>query len=258
MPGGPLSYETITVEITGGVATVTMNRPEKLNAMNKTFFRELPAVMDELTAHPDVAAAVLTGAGRAFSAGGDIAMFPALMDDIAAVRPHLKLVFDAFHSIERAGVVVIAAVNGIAHGGGTEITLACDFAVASTEATFAFREASLGLIPGFGLTRGPEVIGLPWTTRLATTAEVIDAHTAQAIGLVMEVVAPDELLARAHELARSVAANSTTAVDTAKRFLRRGSDEGLAMAVESTALGYFTDDAKAAVAAFLDRRSRPT
>ncbi len=248
------SYETMLVEVTGGVATITMNRPEKLNAMNRTFFRELPVVMDELTAHPDVSAAVLTGAGRAFSAGGDIGMFPALMDDVAAVRPHLRLVFDAFHSIERAGVVVIGAVNGIAHGGGTEITLACDFAVASTDATFALREASLGLIPGFGLTRGPDVIGLPWITRLATTAEVIDASTARDIGLVMEVLAPDALLERAHEIAAMVAANSATAVDTAKRFLRRNTDEGLAMAVESTAMGYFTDDAERAVEEFLNRR----
>lgn len=249
----PTSYETIAVERRDGYAVVSMNRPEKLNAMNRTFFRELPRVMDELSADPDISAAVLTGAGRAFSAGGDIGMFPALMDDIAAVRPHLKLVFDAFHSIERASVVVIAAVNGVAHGGGTEITLACDFAIASDEASFAFREASLGLIPGFGLTRGPDVIGLPWTTRLATTAEVIDADTAARIGLVMDVVAPETLLADAERLAASVAANSTTAVDTAKRFLRRHTDEGLAMAVESTALGYFTEDAEVAVQQFLNR-----
>lgn len=247
------TYETMLVEIADGVATVTMNRPEKLNAMNRTFFRELPQVMDRLTADQEVSVAVLTGAGRAFSAGGDIEMFPALMDDVQAVRPHLKLVFDAFHSIERAGVVVIAAVNGIAHGGGTEITLACDFAFASTEATFALREASLGLIPGFGLTRGPDVIGLPWITRLATSAEVIDAATAKDIGLVMEVLEPDALLGRAGEVARSIAANSTTAVDTAKRLLRRNTDEGLSMAVESTAMGYFTDDARRAVEAFLTR-----
>ena len=136
-----MSYETISVAKADGVAIVTMDRPEKLNAMNRTFFAELPAVMNELSADPQVSAAVLTGAGRAFSAGGDIAMFPALMDDISAVRPHLKAVFDAFHSIEKASVTVIGAVNGIAHGGGTEITLACDFAIASPAASFAFREA---------------------------------------------------------------------------------------------------------------------
>lgn len=248
-----MTYETIDVAVAAGVATVTMNRPEKLNAMNRTFFRELPQVMDQLSADPDVSAAILTGAGRAFSAGGDIEMFPALMHDTDAVRPHLRMVFDAFHSIERASVVVIAAVNGIAHGGGTEITLACDFAFASSAASFAFREASLGLIPGFGLTRGPDVIGLPWTTRLATTAEVIDAETAMSIGLVMEVLPPDELLSHATVVAHAVAASSTTAVDTAKQLLRRHSGDGLAMAVESTALGYFTDDAERAVQAFLDR-----
>jgi enoyl-CoA hydratase len=249
-----MSYDTITVERADGVATVIMDRPEKLNAMNRKFFDELPLVMHELSADPVISAAVLTGRGRAFSAGGDIGMFPALMDDVAAVRPHLRAVFDAFHAIERSSVIVIAAVNGIAHGGGTEITLACDFAVASTEASFAFREASLGLIPGFGLTRGPDVIGLPWTTRLATTAEVISAETAREIGLVMEVTAPVDLLATAHEIAAAISANSTTAVDTAKRFLCRNTDEGLAMAVESTALGYFTDDTANAVQAFLNRR----
>ena len=250
-----MSFETMTVESAGdGVAVVTMNRPEKLNAMNRTFFLELPRVMEQLTADPNVTAAVLTGAGRAFSAGGDIEMFPALMHDTTKARPHLKMVFDAFHSIELSSVVVIGAVKGVAHGGGTEITLACDFAFASTDASFAFREASLGLIPGYGLTRGPAVIGLPWITRLATTAEVIDAHQAAAIGLVMEVVEPEDLLEHAMRSARAVAANSTNAVDTAKRFLRRHSAEGLAMAVESTALGYFTEDAETAVQAFLNRK----
>ena len=249
------SYETLVVDKSpgAGVAIITMNRPEKLNAMNQTFFRELPRVMDQLTGDPEVTAAVLTGAGRAFSAGGDIAMFPALMGNTAAVRPHLKMVFDAFHAIERSSVVVIAAVNGIAHGGGTEITLACDFGIAAESASFALREASLGLIPGFALTRGPEMIGLPWTTRLATSAEVIDAETAARIGLVMEVVPDASVVERATELATSVAANSMTAVDTAKRFLYRNSDDGLAMAVESTALGYFTDDAERAVQEFLNR-----
>ncbi|MGK0476996.1 MAG: enoyl-CoA hydratase/carnithine racemase [Ilumatobacter sp.] len=251
-----VDYETMTVSTGDGVAIITMNRPEKLNAMNRTFFRELPAVMAQLSADPGVTAAVLTGAGRAFSAGGDIEMFPALMGDAAAVRPHLKLVFDAFHSIERASVVVIAAVHGVAHGGGTEITLACDFAFASSDATFALREASLGLIPGFGLTRGPDVIGLPWTTRLATSAEVIDAETAASIGLVMQVVDPGMVVERALEVAHSIAANSISAVDTAKRFLRRNTDEGLAMAVESTALGYFTEDAEQAVQTFLNRSRR--
>lgn len=254
-----VTYETIDVavdEADPGVAIVTMNRPEKLNAMNRLFFGELPQVMAELSADPAISAAVLTGAGRAFSAGGDIEMFPALMGNAADARPHLRMVFDAFHSIERASIVVIAAVNGLAHGGGTEITMACDFAFASTSANFAFREASLGLIPGYGLTRGPEIIGLPWTTRLATSAEVIDADTAHRIGLVMEVVEPEALMATALGSARAVAGNSTTAVDTAKRFLRRDSADGLPMAVESTAMGYFTEDAERAVQSFLDRHRR--
>lgn len=237
-----------------GVAVVTMNRPEKLNAMNRTFFRELPELMGRLSADPDVRAVVLTGAGRAFSAGGDIEMFPQLMHDTTKTRTHLKMVFDAFHSIERSSVIVIGAVNGIAYGGGTEITLACDFAFASTEASFALRESSLGLIPGYGLTRGPDIIGLPWITRMATTAEVIDAYQATEIGLVMEVVKPEDLVEHSLKSARLVAANSPNAIDTSKRLLRRNSAEGLAMAVESTAIGYFREETGTAIQTFLDRK----
>ncbi|MGI9624993.1 MAG: enoyl-CoA hydratase/isomerase family protein [Acidimicrobiales bacterium] len=248
-----MSYETFLVDKADGIAVVTMNRPQKLNAMNRTFFRELPDVMADLSSDPEVTAAVLTGAGKAFSAGGDIEMFPGLMNNTAAARRHLKMVFDAFHSIEDSSVVVIAAVNGIAHGGGTEITLACDFAFASTGANFAFREASLGLIPGYGLTRGADIIGLPWITRLATSAEVIDADTAARIGLVMDVVEPDDLMDTASRVARSIASNSSSAVDTAKRLLRRNAREGLAMAVESTAVGFLAGEANEPVQAFLNR-----
>jgi enoyl-CoA hydratase len=117
------AYETFAIERRpDGVAIVRMNRPEKLNAMNPAFFRELPAVLAELDADDEVDVCVLTGAGRAFSAGGDIASFQDLTD-VPAYRRHLRLVYDAFHAVERAQVPVIAAVNGIAYGGGTEQAL---------------------------------------------------------------------------------------------------------------------------------------
>jgi enoyl-CoA hydratase/carnithine racemase len=233
-----------------GTATVTMNRPEKLNAMNRAFFEQLRKVMAQLDADDDIRAAVLTGAGRAFSAGGDLESFEQL-SDVRAARNHLRLVFDAFDSIARCSVTVIAAVNGIAFGGGTEITLACDLAVASTAAQFGFKESGHNLMPGFGLVRGPEVIGRAWTQRLALTAETVDATVAKAMGLVQEVVDPDQLIARARELAVMIAANGPIAVQEINAFCHRFHALGLHEVTEATALLFTTDDHRIARDSFL-------
>ena len=235
-----------------GVAVITMTRPDKLNAMNRQWFRELPVVMSEIDGDTATRAAVLTGAGRAFSAGGDIAMFAELTDPIAT-RTHLKLVYEAFHAVERAATPVVGAVNGIAYGGGTELTLACDLAVASTEARFGFKEVTVGLMPGYGVIRGPQVIGRRWTRRLAMTGEDIGADQALAIGLVEEVVAPDLLLDRAVTIASAIAANPPLAVMAAKQFVNRDQQApGQPESIEATALLFTTDDHKQAVTRFLD------
>ena len=235
-----------------GTATVVIDRPEKLNAMNVAFFEQLPRVLAELDADPAVTAAVLTGAGRAFSAGGDIDSFHRLQD-VDAYRRHLRLVFEAFHAVERAETIVIAAVNGVAYGGGTELTLACDMALASHEhARFAFREATMGLMPAFGVLRGPAAIGPAWTKWLATTGDAIDAPTAERIGLVQRAVAHDDLLHEALALARRVAAHPHVAVRSAKHAVNQGiTAPGLAGAVEATALLFTTEAHKERVEAFL-------
>ena len=125
-----------------GTATVTIDRADKLNAMDVAFFKALPRVL-ELDADPEVRACVLTGAGRAFSAGGDIDSFHDL-DGVDAYRRHLRLVFDCFHSVERAETIVIAAINGIAYGGGTELTLALRHGGRVRARAFAFKEATRG------------------------------------------------------------------------------------------------------------------
>ena len=155
--------ETFEIDRRGdGTALVTITRPDKLNAMNHAFFGELPEVMRSLDDDPSVRAAVLTGAGKAFSAGGDISDFHAL-EGMQDYRRQVKMALEGFLSIERSETPMIAAVNGLAFGGGTEITLACDIAMASPRARFAFKEITLGLMPGYGLVRGPEVIGRAWT-----------------------------------------------------------------------------------------------
>ncbi len=253
-----MQFEVFVVEIVEpGVAVVTINRPDKLNAMDRRFFHELPEVMALCDDDPGVAVAVITGAGRAFSAGGDIATF-AELDSVPASRRHLRLVFDAFHSIERAQTPVIAAVNGIAFGGGTELTLAADLAIASEDALFAFKETTVGLIPGYGVIRGPQVIGRRWTRRLAMTGEEINAVKAMEIGLVEEVVHPDELMGAALDLAVMICENAPLGVRLAKQFINRDQGApGQSEAIEATALLFTTEDHKERIDRFLNRERGP-
>ncbi|MBW0101032.1 enoyl-CoA hydratase/isomerase family protein [Pseudonocardia sp. KRD291] len=239
-----------------GVTLVTMDRPAKLNAMDPTFFRELVEVCAELDRDPDVRAAVITGAGRAFSAGGDIDSFHDLAGDTPRIRAHLRLVFEAFSAVERCGIPVVGAVNGIAHGGGTELTLACDVALAARTATFAFREATIGLTPGWGIVRGPEVMGRHWTRLLALTGRIVDAATAERAGLVQEVVPDAELLDRALDLAMEMAALPPLAVQVGKAFVNRDTGAGFAESIEATALLFTTPEHRDAVAAFRAARGR--
>jgi enoyl-CoA hydratase len=226
--------ETLGVERHGdGTALVTIQRPEKLNAMNRAFFRELPLVVAELDDDPAVRAFVITGEGRAFSAGGDIADFDAL-DSLEACRRQVRSALDAFLAVERAETVAIAAVNGMAYGGGTELTLCCDMALAAHEAKFAFKEITLGLMPGYGLVRGPEVIGRAWTHRLALTGDTIDAQQAFDIGLVQQLSAA--VVEDALALAARIAQHPPDALRTAKRFINRHAADGLTESIEATAM----------------------
>jgi enoyl-CoA hydratase len=255
LPMGPrgirVSFDRFEVsEVGDGIVVVAMSRPNKLNAMDRLFFDELSVLMREV---PDAGAdvIVLTGQGRAFSAGGDIETF-ATLTETTTVRRHLRAVYDAFHSVERAEVPVIGAVNGIAYGGGTELVLACDLALASSSAQFAFKEATVGLTPGYGIIRGPEVIGRRWTRRLAMTGETIGADMAQQIGLVEEVVEPEALVDRAVALARRISASAPLGVRVAKQFINRDqSAPGQAESIEATALLFTTDEHERRVANFL-------
>lgn len=241
-----------------GVLVLTMARPEKLNAMDGTWFRELRDLMEAIGQGEDdnVRAVVLTGSGRAFSAGGDIDMFAGLDGDVARVRPHLRLVYDAFHAVERCAVPVIAAVNGLAYGGGTELALAADVVLAGASARFAFKEPTVGLMPGYGIVRGPDVIGRHWTRYLALSGRDIDAERAERIGLVQEVHPDASLGERAVALAADMAAHPPLAVRVGKAFVNRGTSGGFAESVEATALLFDTDEHRAAVRTFRADRGR--
>jgi enoyl-CoA hydratase len=246
--------ETLEIDRRGdGTALVTITRPDKLNAMNHAFFRELPEVMRELDEDADVRVCVLTGAGKAFSAGGDISDFHAL-DGMADYRRQVKMALEGFLAIERAETVAIAAVNGLAFGGGTEITLACDVAFASNRARFAFKEITLGLMPGYGLVRGPEVIGRAWTHWLTLSGDELDAAKALSIGLVQHVSPAETLVDDALALAARMAAHPPMALRIAKRFINRNAPAGIAESIEATSFLQSDPDTRARVKAFVERR----
>ena len=239
-----------------GVAVLTMSRPEKLNAMDEVWFRELTELMGTLGVDDDVRAVVLTGSGRAFSAGGDLDVFAGLDGDVTRVRPHLKLVYDAFSAVERCAVPVVAAVNGLAYGGGMELTLACDVVLAAESARFSFKEATVGLMPGYGIVRGPDVLGRHWTRYLALTGRIVDAAHAERAGLVQEVHPDDGLLPAAVALAAEMAAHSPLAVRVGKAFVNRDAVGGFNESVEAIALLFGTPEHRAAVTAFRAARGR--
>ncbi len=248
-----LALQTITVRgASDGVAVAEIARPEKLNAMNHAFFADLQRALQLIDEAPDVRACVLTGSGRAFSAGGDIADFDALTD-AESHRRQVRMALEAFHAVEQAQTIVIAAVNGLAYGGGTELTLACDIALASTEATFAFKEVTVGLMPAFGVVRAPEVIGRSWSSWLALSGGELDAQQALRIGLIQQVAPAERLLDEAISLAEVVASRPPLAVRTAKQFINRHSAAGLNEAIEATAMLYSDPLCRKLIKAFVSR-----
>ena len=237
------------------VATVTIDRAAKHNALTAAFWHDLSQTLAELAAMDDIPAIVLTGAGdKAFSAGGDVGGFLELKDE-ASIRAFQTDAMRACRDIERCPVPVIAAVNGIAMGGGCELALACDMVIAADHATFAMPEARFGLVPGFGILRGPDIIGIQTTKYLVMTGATIDAHRAQAIGLVQEIVPAAALIDRATSLAQSVAALSPNAASVGKRMVNVAFDEDdVPWSVDELSRLQASTDRAEGIAAFLERR----
>ena len=248
------------VEVTkqGHVGIVTMNRPEALNALSSAVFADLTAALDQVEQDDDVYVVIITGAGRAFVAGADIG-------EMANMNVEEGLAFSELGNsllmrVDMFPKPTIAAVNGFALGGGCELSLACDIRIASEKAKFGQPEVGLGIIPGFGGTqRMARIIGTGAAMELIYTAETIDAKRAEAIGMVNHVVAPDELMDFALNLANKIAANAQVAIRTSKMAIRRGIDCDISTAVTYEALAFATcfgtEDQKEGMKAFLEKRS---
>jgi enoyl-CoA hydratase len=255
--------ELVTVETRNEIALVTLNRPGKLNALNYALIDRLMAVLDRLEADPAVRAVVVTGAGgRAFSAGGDIPEFAASMAagvDIA-VRDFCRRGQAMTARLESFPKPVIAAVNGIAYGGGCEITEAVHLAVASERAMFAKPEINIGIPPTFGGTqRLPRLAGRKRALELLLTGEPFGPDRAREIGLINRVVPHDDLLPEAFTLAASILRHSSLAaariITAVTRGINATIDEGLLIEREQFARMAATDDAREGLDAWIARRA---
>ena len=248
----------VKLERQGHVALITIDRPEALNALNSQVLTDLDEVLDRVEADEELYVAVLTGAGRSFVAGADIAeMKNFTSSDGKRFGVHGGQVFLKLENLSKP---VIAAVNGFALGGGCELCMACDIRLASEKAKFGQPEVGLGITPGFGGTqRLPRIVGVSKAMELILTAKVIKADEAKAIGLVSEVYPPEELLPKAMELAQAICANAQIAVRESKRCIRMGlqADIHTGCAFEAEAFGVTcgTADKDEGMGAFLEKRS---
>ncbi|MDO4833799.1 MAG: enoyl-CoA hydratase-related protein [Bacillota bacterium] len=250
-------YETLKYEVRDNIAFVTVNRPKAMNALNSQVLDELYCVFYEICKDDSVLAVVLTGEGKAFVAGADIAEMSKLGTVEARTFAHKG--HNVMNFIENLNKPVIAAVNGFALGGGCELSMACDIRLASAKAKFGQPEVGLGLIPGFGGNlRLPRLVGKGMAKYLIFSADMIDAQEAHRIGLVERVCEPEELMAEAEALAKKIAAKAPIAVSVAKDVINNGYDADMktASAYEVNAFGisFASEDMKEGTSAFLEKR----
>ncbi len=250
-------YENVILERKDRVAVLTVNRPDKLNALNAPTRADIGAALDELRTDESIRVVVITGAGeKAFIAGADIAEFAGrTAHQQRAVMQQMRV----FSQMEEFPKPVIAAINGFCLGGGCELALACDLRIASNKAKLGQPEINLGIIPGGGGTqRLTRLVGEGKSMELILTGKIIGADEALAIGLVNEVVAPEDLMARAHEVANGIAEKSPIALqaakDAVKTAARANLREGLDREIDLFALCFASEDKEEGVNAFLEKR----
>jgi enoyl-CoA hydratase len=253
-----MEYANLLVAVSDKIATITVNRPKSLNALNPATMRELSAAFEDIAAREDAGVVLLTGAGeKAFVAGADIS-------EMRHFTPVQALEFALFgqgvlERIERLPQPVIGVINGFALGGGCELAMACDLLIAADTAKFGQPEVGLGIIPGYGGTqRLPRLVGRNRAKELVLTGEMITAQRAYEIGLVNRVVPQAELMNAAREAAAKILSKGPVAVRAAKMAMNRGLDLDLsnacALEANAFAVGFSTADSVEGMTAFLTKR----
>lgn len=253
-----MNFENILVEQSNGLATITINRPKKLNALNKATIEELHNAFKTLEGDAEVKVIIITGSGeKAFVAGADISEFAhfSVEEGGMLAKKGQEILFDF---VENLSTPVIAAVNGFALGGGLELAMACHFRVASDNAKMGLPEVSLGVIPGYGGTqRLPQLVGKGKAMELVMTAGMISAEEAKESGLVNHVTTQEELLPLAEKIASKIMRNSSVAIAAAIRAVNDNFKDGTnGFETEITEFGncFGTEDFKEGTTAFLEKR----
>jgi enoyl-CoA hydratase len=249
-------YTSLLTSLEDGIFIITINRPDKLNALNKDVIAELGNAMDEVYNDPLIKSAVITGAGnKAFVAGADISGFTGLTAGEAIALA--KKGQDVFDKIENSPKPVVAAVNGFALGGGCELALACHFIYASENAKFGQPEVNLGLIPGYGGTqRMTQVIGRNRSMELLMSGNMFSAKEAHEFGMVNKVVASDELLSATKEILKTIQAKAPIAVAKVIECVNHfdHTQDGYDFEIEKFGECFQTEDMKEGTSAFLEKR----
>jgi enoyl-CoA hydratase len=252
-----MTYSTLTLDVADRIATISANRPDKLNALNDALITELGAAMDEIAGRDDVAGVILTGTGRAFVAGADIGEIGGSTP--AQAKALARKGQEVFRKFETSAKPTVAAVNGFALGGGCELAMSCHVRLASEAAKFGQPEVKLGLLPGYGGTqRLPRLVGKGRALQLLLTGDMIDAQEAYRIGLANAVVPAGELMDRARAMVTAMVANAPLALALTIETVNAGYDLALdeALRFEATAFGLAaaTEDMAEGTKAFLEKR----
>ena len=252
-----MEYKNIIFDKKYGIGYVTMNRPKALNALNTEVLTELDDVFRAIDKDDEVRVAIVTGEGRSFIAGADIAQMSELNGTEGRdMTIQGQKVMELIESINKP---VIAAVNGFALGGGNELAMACDIRIASEKAKFGQPEVNLGIIPGYGGTqRLPRLVGKGMAKKLIYSAEMIDAQEAYRIGLVDEVVPAEELMEAAEKLAKTIMSKAPIAIKMAKVAINNGINTDLTIGVQFEAESYtstfVSEDRVEGMKAFVEKR----
>ena len=250
-------FQSLLTQLEDGIFIVTINRPDKLNALNKTVFDELNLVLDEIANNKEIRSVIITGAGpKAFIAGADITEFNGL--DQASAKALAKRGQDTFARIENSSKPIVAAVNGFALGGGCELAMACHFRIASENAKFGQPEVNLGLIPGYGGTqRLVQLVGKGKAMELLMSAQMVDAQEAKQLGLVNHVTSAENLLAEVKKILTLVNSKAPLAVAACIKSANAVFDEkqnGYDLEIDEFGKCFATNDMKEGTSAFLEKR----
>jgi enoyl-CoA hydratase len=249
-------YETLSTGLADGIYTITINRPDKLNALNATVIRELGEAVKEVYENALIRAAIITGSGnKAFAAGADIRGFAGLTKEEGMALARVGL--DTFFKIENAPKPIVAAVNGFALGGGCELAMACHFRICSDNAQFGQPEISLGLIPGYGGTqRLTKYIGRGPALEAMLTGNLINASVALQYGLVNHVTTPEELINKTRSIVLLIISKAPLAITKCIAAVNAAWDNADGYALENRLFGecFATEDMKEGTTAFLEKR----